>query len=216
MRLVCPSARRSPTVALVAALVAGALLAAPDSARSAPEKFHIDGYHSQAIVFVDHYGIASIGGMFGKLTGSIDVDPKSWSSWTIDVTIPVHEFMATHGPRADAVKGPLLLDASNHPDIKFTCKQVEKKGKELMASGSLTIRGVTKDVSFPIQARGPNPDPFGAMRIGVEGKLVVKRSEFGIPFDRKMPNGSPVLGDDVTIMLQIEATKEGGMLKKPE
>jgi polyisoprenoid-binding protein YceI len=217
MSFVRPSVRPGHRAACAAALLATLVpLATPGSARSDPAQYYVDGYHSQAIVFVDHYGIARIGGMFGKLDGTIDVDPEGWTNWSIDVRIPVFEFMATHEPREDAVKGPLLLDAANHPEIKFACKQVEKKGDELVANGSLTIRGTTKDVSFPIVARGPAVDPFGATRIGVEAEMTVKRSDFGIPFDRKLPNGQPVLSDDVTIMLQIEATKEGGMLKKPE
>jgi len=186
------------------------------SARAEIQSFPIDPYHSQAIILVSHFGVSRMGGLLGGLTGTIEVDTETMDSWSMSVTIPVASFISTHPPRTEAVKGELLLDAANHPEIHFGCQSVEKKGEEYLANGTMTIRGVAKDVSFPMVVRGPRPDPFGNQRIGLEGKLTVNRSDFGIPFDRKLPNGDPVLGDEVEIQFQVEALRGTKGIKAPE
>ncbi len=60
--------------------------------RAVVEDWQLDPYHSEAIVLVDHYGLARLGGIFGKLTGTVKVDASDWSGWAIDVKIPVFEF----------------------------------------------------------------------------------------------------------------------------
>jgi polyisoprenoid-binding protein YceI len=150
------------------------------------------------------------------MTGTIEVDTESMGDWSMNVKIPVATFISTHPPRTEAVKGELILDAANHPEIEFSCKSVEKREKDYLATGSITIRGVSKDVSFPMILRGPRVDPFGNTRIGLDGELTVSRQDFGIPFDRKLPNGDPVLGDDVDIQFQVEALRGSSGVKAPD
>jgi polyisoprenoid-binding protein YceI len=214
MKLVRPVAIR-PSAASLLASAALALTLVP-AARAAVTEYHLDPYHSEASVLVEHYGVSHLGGTFAKVDGTVSVDTKDWSGWAIDVSIPVFEFMASHPPRAEAVKGPMLLDAKTWPTMTFKSTKVEKKGDQYVATGAMTIRDVTKEISFPITARGPVSDPFGHERIGIEGEMIVKRSDFGLPFDRKMRDGSPVLGDEVSITLHVEGVKGGGITKKPE
>jgi polyisoprenoid-binding protein YceI len=215
VRAFVPALVRSPFAGAV--LACACTLGAASPAEGVMTKFHVDPYHSQAIILVDHFGVSRMGGMFGQLSGTIDVDPTEWTGWNMEVTIPVFEFISTHPPRTDAVKGPNFLDAANHPEIKFACKSAEKKGDAFIAAGTLTIRGITKEVSFPLVVRGPLTDPIGKRRIGFEGELIVSRRDFGMEFDRRLPNGDPTIGNDVTIMLQVEALQEGGLAgQKPE
>jgi polyisoprenoid-binding protein YceI len=186
------------------------------TARAEIQSFPIDPYHSQAIVLVSHYGITRMGGLLGGLTGTIEVDPETMGSWSMNVTIPVASFISTHPPRTEAVKGDLILDVANHPEIHFACQSVEKRENDFLAAGTITIRGVAKDVSFPMVVRGPRADPFGNQRTGLEGKLTVNRKDFGIPFDRKLPNGDPVLGDEVEIQFQVEALRGTSGVKAPD
>lgn len=200
-----------PACALIAAL---ALSAAP--ALAVATLYGVDPYHSQIILLVDHFGVARSGGMIGGLGGTIEFDPNEGDEWKIDVTIPVFNFISTHGPRTEAVKGDQFLDATNHPEIKFSCTKMEKKDDAFVATGDLMIRGVTKEVTFPLVLRGPRPDPLGQVRLGLEGELVVSRSAFGLPFNRKMPDDTPSIGDEVTILFQIEAIKAHSGTRKPE
>jgi polyisoprenoid-binding protein YceI len=175
--------------------------------QGATSTFPLDPYHSQAIILVDHFGVSRMGGLMGGLLGGIDIDPETMSISKIDITIPVDSFVSTHPPRTNAVKGELLLDAANHPEIHFASSKIEKREKDQVATGTITIRGISKEVTFPMLVRGPQVDPFGVPRVGFEGELTVSRKDFEIAFDRKLPDGSPVLGDEVSIQFQVEALK---------
>ena len=188
----------------------------PQTGRAEIQSYMIDPYFSQAIILVPHYQVTRTGGLLGGLTGTIEVDPETMSSWTMDVTIPVSTFISTHPPRTEAVKGAMLLDAVAYPEIRFSCKSVEKKGNEYAASGTITIRGISKDVTFPMVVKGPRIDPFGNTRIGLDGSFSVDRQDFAMEFDRKLPNGDPVVGDQVDIQFQVEGIRGTRGMKAPE
>jgi polyisoprenoid-binding protein YceI len=193
-----------------------ALLFAPQTVRAEIQSFLIDPYYSQAILLVPHYEVCRTGGLLGGFTGTIEVDTEKMSDWSMDVTIPVSTFVSTHPPRTEAVKGDLLLNAAVYPEIRFSCKTVEKKGQEYVATGKITICGVTKDVTFPMTVMGPLSDPFGNTRIGLDGKFTVDRQDFGLPFDRKMPSGGPVVGNEVEIQFQVEGIRGTRGIKAPD
>jgi polyisoprenoid-binding protein YceI len=193
-----------------------ALLFAPQTGRAEIQSFMIDPYYSQAILLVPHYEISRTGGLLGGFTGTIEVDTEKMSDWSMNVTIPVSTFVSTHPPRTEAVKGDQLLNAAVYPEILFSCKAVEKKGEEYIANGKITICDVTKDVTFPMIVKGPNVDPFGNTRIGLDGEFTVNRHDFGLPFDRKMPTGGPIVGDEVEIQFQVEGIRGTRGIKAPD
>jgi polyisoprenoid-binding protein YceI len=193
-----------------------ALLFAPQTGRAEIQSFLIDPYYSQAILLVPHYEVCRTGGLLGGFTGTIEVDTEKMSDWSMSVTIPVSTFVSTHPPRTEAVKGAQLLNAEVYPEIHFNCKAVEKKGEEYVATGKITICDVTKDVTFPMTVKGPTSDPFGNIRIGLDGKFTVNRQDFGLPFNRKMPSGGPVVGDEVEIQFQVEGARGSRMVKAPD
>ena len=80
---------------------------------------------------------------------------------------------------------------------------MEKDGV-LSVTGDLTIRGTSNEVTFPFSTLGPRPGPFGNTRYGVTGALEIDRLEFGVPFDRKMDDGVPMVGLAVEIDLSVE------------
>ena len=122
-------------------MVIFALSFAPKTGRAEIQSFLIDPYYSEAIILVPHYEISRTGGLLGGFTGTIEFDTESMGDWSMDVTIPVSTFISTHPPRTDAVKGPQLLDEATYPEIKFSCKSVQKKGDEYMAKGTITRSG---------------------------------------------------------------------------
>jgi polyisoprenoid-binding protein YceI len=193
-----------------------ALLFAPQTGRAEIQSFVIDPYYSQAILLVPHYEVSRTGGLLGGFTGTIEVDTEKMSDWSMNVTIPVSTFTSTHPPRTDAVKGDQLLNAAVYPEILFSCKSVERKGEEYIAAGKITICGVAKDVTFPMTVKGPTSDPFGNTRIGLDGKFTVDRQDFGLPFDRKMPSGGPIVGDEVEIQFQVEGIRGTRGVKAPD
>ena len=123
---------------------------------------------------------------------------------SVQITMKTATLVTTNQERTDAVLSQFFLNATKYPEITFTSTKVEKSDDGLTLTGNLTICGVTKEVTFPFTMRGPRLDPFGASRVGVEGKMTLNRQDFGVAFDRKMKDGTPLVGDEVLIMLSVE------------
>lgn len=80
-------------------------------------------------------------------------------------------------------------------------------GDKWIAEGGLTIRGVTNKVLFPVEISGPQKDPTGLTAVAVKGELTINRIEYGVPFDRKLPNGADFIGKEVKIEINALAVR---------
>ena len=86
--------------------------------------------------------------------------------------------------------------------------KVEKKGKEWIVTGDLTMKAVTKSVSIPFEITGflPGSERAGA-KIGITGETMINRRDFGVNWGNNLPSGIPQVADQVKIVLSIEAAK---------
>ena len=82
---------------------------------------------------------------------------------------------------------------------------VRKNGDQLMMKGQLTIHGTTKEIEFPFELIEPAKDPTGTNTMAVFATLTINRQDFGITFDKKLPNGKPFIGNEVKIELNLLA-----------
>ena len=185
-------------------LVVTVFLAAGSPAANATETYVMDSGHSDIHFSSLHFGVTYLGGMFMEVSGSLDLDPEDLAKSSVQITMKTATLVTTNQERTDAVLSQFFLNATKYPEITFTSTKVEKSDDGLTLTGNLTICGVTKEVTFPFTMRGPRPDPFGASRVGVEGKMTLNRQDFGVAFDRKMKDGTPLVGDEVSIMLSVE------------
>ena len=78
-----------------------------------------------------------------------------------------------------------------------------------MLFGDLTIKGVTKSISFPFTLTGSVKDPWGGTRFGINAETVINRRDYGITYGNAMPEGGLDVGDNITVQLQLEAVKPG-------
>ena len=88
--------------------------------------------------------------------------------------------------------------------MTFKSTKIEKKGKKWMMTGNLTIRDVTKSVTFPFEILGFVVGERGS-RMGIAAETTINRREYGVMYDTKLPNGTPSVSDMITVTLQIEA-----------
>lgn len=167
--------------------------------------YTIDPKHSSARFKVRHMMIANVSGTFDSVTGTVDYDPAKPDSGKIDATIDVNS-LHTGDPQRDAhVKTPDLFDAEKFSTITFRSKKITPSGgKNFKATGDLTLRGVTREVSLDVEGLSDEvTDPWKLQRRGVAASVRISRNDFGIVFD---PSGAMV-SDAVDITLDIEMTR---------
>jgi polyisoprenoid-binding protein YceI len=154
--------------------------------------------------------ISNVRGEFSGVTGTVVFDPEVPSNTRIEASIDTTT-VQTREPQRDAhLKSADFFDVEKYPKITFTSKKVTKvHDDEWKAAGDLTIHGVTKEVVLEVE--GPTPevrDPWGGVRIGATAKTKVNRKDFGLVWNVALDAGGFVVGDDVTIHIELELVKQ--------
>ena len=166
----------------------------------------IDVVHSLIEFAARHNEIAYVKGRFRAYSGTIQVNADDLLKSTVDLTIDVNsvDSQSTQG-REDLIKGEDMLDAAKYPEITFKSTSIQQKDlANYVIVGDLTIRGITKQYELPVTFNGVVVTRMGPAA-GFSGNLIVKMSDFGVPFTREFEPGKRVVGDELKVELQIEA-----------
>ncbi|MFQ5512636.1 MAG: YceI family protein [Candidatus Krumholzibacteriia bacterium] len=169
------------------------------------DKFTVDAGHAYVGFTVAHFAVSQMTCSFNEISGAVMFDRDDVTKSSVDILINAKSVDTANPERADAVKSEFFLDVEKYPEITFKSKKVTKKGGAYHMTGDLTVRDVTKEVSFPFELKGPLTDPWGNDRLGTQFTLTIDRRDFGINFDRKLKSGEPMLGDEVAINIALEA-----------
>jgi polyisoprenoid-binding protein YceI len=170
-------------------------------------KWIIDTDHACATFSVRHFMIANVVGLFGKMTGVISFDPPDIAHLSVEAEIDVSTLSTGNKARDEHLLGPDFLDASKYPKILFKTRRVDAKGEmKGQVTADLTIRGITRSISFEVECFGPVKSPFsGKFSIGFSGTAKINREEYGIVFEYQMEGGGLVVGKDVGITFEVQA-----------
>ena len=173
-------------------------------------KFQIDPAHSAARFSVKHMMIAKVHGAFEKVSGTLEYDAANPSAAKIEAIIDASSITTHEAQRDTHLKSADFFDIAKFPTLNFKSSKVEKSGDgELKVTGQLTIRGVSKEVVLEVE--GPSPeqkDPWGNLRIGISASTKIKRKDFGLNWNAALEAGGILVGEDVSITLDIQFIKQ--------
>jgi len=172
-------------------------------------KWTIDPTHSSIDFSVKHMMVSKVKGTFHAFESSIEADPSDLTTATIQITINVDSIDTRNGDRDNHLKSADFFEVENYPKITFKSTNIEKKGEdEYEVIGELTIRDTTKPVTLDVTFEGQGKDPWGNEVAGFSGKGKIKRSDFGLTWNTALETGGVLVGDDITISIDVEAKKE--------
>jgi polyisoprenoid-binding protein YceI len=173
-----------------------------------PNAWTIDPAHSSANFAVRHMMVSNVHGTFGAMKGVIEYDGKSLSSLKADATIDTTT-ITTHNDRRDThLKSADFFDVQKYPEITFKSKKAEAAGAgKFKLTGDLTIRGVTKEVVLEVEGPTPPLVAQGRTRVGASATTKINRQEYGVSWNRNIDGGGYVVGDEITITLELELIK---------
>lgn len=170
--------------------------------------YKVDPVHSQIEFTVDHLVVFKVSGSLNEYQGEIEADPGTKSLQSAKAEIKVAS-IDTREPKRD---GHLLsadfFDAENHPLMTFASKRVEGSGDNITVVGDLSIRGTTKEVALKGSFRGENTDPWGNIRAGFSASTTINRHDYGLSWNKALETGGFVVGDKVTINLEIQGVRQ--------
>ena len=171
--------------------------------------YSIDSAHSAAQFSVRHLMVSNVRGEFSKVTGKVTYDDAKPTATTVEASVDVST-VSTREPQRDGhLKSPDFFDVAKFPDFTFKSTGVTKTAQGLDVAGTLTIHGVSKPVVLHVSGITKEiKDPFGLLRRGATATTVINRKDFGISWNKDLDGGGVVLGEDVTITLDIEVTRK--------
>ena len=171
--------------------------------------WNLDPVHSVAEFKVKHMMISNVKGQFPKVTGKLTLDESELTKSQVEATIEAAS-IETRDPQRNAhLKSADFLDVEKFPTLSFKSTGVRRVGDgELAVEGDLTIHGVTRKVVFSVE--GPTPpakDPWGNARIAVSATTKISRKDFGLTWNTALETGGILVGDEVTITLDVQFVK---------
>ncbi|MCK0198311.1 YceI family protein [Ancylobacter sp. 6x-1] len=167
-----------------------------DPAKISGGTYGVDDHHTQVSWTVNHFGISPLTGMFGKIGGSLTLDPAKPNEAKLDITIPMSGLVVTSADFGGHLASADFFDAAKFPDATFRSTKVEASGTTAKVTGDLTLHGVTRPVTLAVAFFGAGINPMSkAENIGFTATGSLKRSDFG------MGRNVPVVSDEVELRI---------------
>ncbi|ORW97084.1 hypothetical protein AWB92_04270 [Mycobacterium sp. IEC1808] len=166
----------------------------------------IDPVHSSINFWVRHLMVSKVRGSFGNFSGAIAVAEDGTPS--VHAEIAVDSVNTGNAQRDAHLKSTDFFDVEKYPVATFTSTSVEANGDSYVLRGDLTIKGITKAVALDLEFFGVNPGMGHGEVAGFEASVVLNRKDFGIDIDLPLETGGAVVGDKVTVTLEIEAIRQ--------
>jgi polyisoprenoid-binding protein YceI len=176
--------------------------------------------HTEVGFRARHMMVTWVRGLFKDVHGSLDFDWDSCLEATFEGVIDATKIWTGEPDRDAHLRSADFFDVDNHPTITFSGRLTERTGDtDFKATSEVTIRGVTRTVDFDVAFLGQWEAPFwvgdenrGTMRrIGFEGRARVNRHDFGVSWQDELPGGGVVAGNEIDLVLDVEAIDEGDL-----
>lgn len=187
-------------VALAAVLAASPALGA--------ETFAVDKGHSEVGFQIRHM-MTKVRGRFTDFGGRIEADRAKPQASSVELIIQAASIDTANEARDKDLRGADFFDVEKHPTITFKSTRITPKGKDAYdVTGTLTMRGVSKEITLPVTFLGFMKNQRGTDTAGFETTVTLNRKDFGITWNRTLDAGGVLLGDEVYVSISLETRKE--------
>jgi polyisoprenoid-binding protein YceI len=174
-----------------------------------PGVYQLDASHSHVGFSVRHMMISNVRGEFQKVSGSVSYDPVRPEATRISVSIDVASINTRDEKRDAHLRSADFFDADRYPTITFASTAVQRREAALEVAGDLTIAGTSRPVILSVAEVTPeHTDPWGNARMGATARTKIRRSDFGMRWNAALEAGGVLVGDEVTIQLEVELIKQ--------
>ncbi|MDD2541225.1 MAG: YceI family protein [Desulfuromonadaceae bacterium] len=174
--------------------------------------WNIDPDHSNVAFRVKHLMVSNVRGNFEKFAGNVEINDKDITKSKVKVTIDTNSISTNVQKRDEHLRSADFFDVANYPTMTFISKKMVKSGSSaLKVTGDLTIHGITKEVVLNVEPLSKeSKDPWGNIRRGTSAETRINRKDFGLVWNKAVETGGVLVGDEITISLDIEMIKAQG------
>lgn len=166
--------------------------------------WQIDPVHSEVSFSVRHMMVSKVRGYFRDFAGTI-VTGDAPNDSKVTATITLDSIDTRSEQRDNHIRSADFFDVEKHPVMTYKSTSLSGNGENWTLEGELSLHGVTRSVPLSLELNGFTADPFGGQRAGFSASTEINRRDFGIDISMPMDGGGVVVGDKITISLEIEA-----------
>jgi polyisoprenoid-binding protein YceI len=169
----------------------------------------VDPAHSAVGFAVKHLGIATVRGRFEKFEGTLEIG-DDLSQARAYGTAQVDSINTDEPARDEHLRSADFFGAESNPELRFESTAIRPLDEDTFEiEGDLTMNGVTNRVTLTADFQGAETDPWGNERVGIEAMSQIKRSDWNMTFNQALGSGNLLVGEKVTLNLDISAVKQG-------
>jgi polyisoprenoid-binding protein YceI len=171
----------------------------------ANERYNIDPEHSFSNWKIRHV-VSMTSGTVSDMSGIIIIDRNDIRKSEINIEINLLGINSNHKKRDSHIKEKKFLDTDNFSKITFKSNEIKSDNNNSgTIKGLINLHGVDKEISMPFRVLGYGDDPWGGYRVGIQANTIIKASDFGYTWGKKI-NSS--LGDEITLEFLIEGIRQ--------
>jgi polyisoprenoid-binding protein YceI len=164
----------------------------------------IDPSHSDVMFKVRHMMISTVSGHFEDFNATVNADSDDFSGAEVEFSAKIDSINTKNADRDGHLKSDEFFNAESFPELKFKSKSYD--GNKLV--GDLTIRDVTKEVTFDTDFNGVATDPYGQTKAGFEISGKINRKDFNLTWSAVTEAGKIVVSDEVKLIVDAQFVKQ--------
>jgi polyisoprenoid-binding protein YceI len=173
-----------------------------------PGTWVFDPSHSSVEFVARHLMVTKVRGRFGNVQGTITIADDPLRS-KVEATVDAGSIESGDAKRDEHLKSPDFFDVERYPTIEFVSTAVRERGDgHYDLTGDLTVRGVTREVTWDLTYEGSVQDPWGGTRAGFSATVEVNRKDWGLEWNMALEAGGLLVGEKARLNIEIEAVKQ--------
>ncbi|MFI9307293.1 YceI family protein [Streptomyces triculaminicus] len=183
----------------------------------ATTKWFFEPGHTSAEFRARHMMVTYVRGHLKNVRGSLEVDPDHPEQARVEATIDAAEVYTGQPQRDDHLRSPDFFDVEHHPTWTFAGRGVRQlSATEFSLAGDLTVRGVTRPVTFDVTYLGQWDTPWWEdgrdlgprQRAGFSAATRINRHDFNVSWNDVVDRGGVVVSDMIDVVVDVEAVRE--------
>jgi polyisoprenoid-binding protein YceI len=170
--------------------------------------YSIDVAHTRIGIRARHAMVTTVRGAFTDFAGEAHLDVLKPEASSVSIRIRTASIDTGQADRDAHLRSPDFLDVERFPEMVFAStdvQPVDDDGYEV--TGDLTIRDVTRPVTVQFTLTGSAQDPFGNTRVGFEGALSIRRSEWGLVWNTPLDTGGVLVSDRIQVEFDVSVIR---------
>lgn len=168
--------------------------------------YTLDASHTSVEFVVRHLMVSKVRGRFASVSADLTIG-ESLADTTLNASIDAASFTTGDEQRDGHVVSPDFLDVETYPQLTFQLTSLRENGSQLAATGALTIRDVTRDITLDVEYLGEVTDPWGNTKVAFNASTNIDREEFGITWNQALETGGVLVGKSIAIEIDAQFAK---------